>query len=55
MCEVADLPDPVWNTLERVERPGGLIIEKSLCPHGGYRDNIREPAERHLRRRGSCL
>ena len=34
MREVADLPDPVWNTLERVERPGGLIIEKVSVPMG---------------------
>ncbi len=34
MREVADLPDPVWNTLERIERPGGLLIEKVSVPMG---------------------
>ena len=34
MRKVADLPDPVWNTLERIERPDGLVIEKKSVPIG---------------------
>ena len=32
--EVAALPDPVGQVLERVERPNGLIIEKTAVPMG---------------------
>ena len=32
--EVAELPDPVGRVLERVERPNGLIIEKTAVPMG---------------------
>ena len=34
MRKVAELPDPVWNTLERIERPDGLVIEKKSVPIG---------------------
>ena len=32
--EVADLPDPVGKVLRRVERPNGLVIEKTAVPIG---------------------
>ena len=32
--QVADLPDPVGTVLRRVERPGGLVIEKTAVPMG---------------------
>ena len=32
--EVADLPDPVGRVLRRVERPNGLVIEKTAVPMG---------------------
>ena len=32
--EVADLPDPVGAVLSRVERPNGLVIEKTAVPMG---------------------
>jgi len=32
--EVAALPDPVGNILSRVERPNGLVIEKTAVPMG---------------------
>ena len=32
--EVADLPDPVGEVLRRVERPNGLVIEKTAVPMG---------------------
>ena len=32
--EVADLPDPVGSVLRRVERPNGLVIEKTAVPMG---------------------
>ncbi len=32
--EVADLPDPAGRVLERVERPNGLVIEKTAVPMG---------------------
>lgn len=32
--EVAELPDPVGKVLRRVERPNGLIIEKTAVPMG---------------------
>lgn len=31
---VADLPDPVGKVLERIERPNGLVIEKTAVPMG---------------------
>ena len=34
MAQVARLPDPVGRVLERVERPGGLLIEKASVPMG---------------------
>ncbi len=34
LAQVADLPDPVGRVLERVERPGGLIIEKTSVAMG---------------------
>ena len=34
MGEVADLPDPVGAVLERVERPNGMVIEKTAVPMG---------------------
>ena len=34
MREVALLPDPVWNSLGKVERPDGLVIEKMSVPIG---------------------
>ena len=34
MREVADLPDPVGRILSRVERPNGLLIEKTSVPMG---------------------
>lgn len=32
--EVADLPDPVGEVLEQVERPNGLLIQKTAVPMG---------------------
>ena len=32
--EVADLPDPVGRVMRRVERPNGLVIEKTAVPMG---------------------
>lgn len=32
--EVADLPDPVGTVFKRVERPNGLVIEKTAVPMG---------------------
>ena len=32
--EVAELPDPVGEVLRRVERPNGLVIEKTAAPMG---------------------
>lgn len=32
--QVAELPDPVGQVLRRIERPGGLIIEKTAVPMG---------------------
>ena len=32
--QVAQLPDPVGTVLRRVERPGGLVIEKTAVPMG---------------------
>ena len=32
--EVAELPDPVGAVLSRVERPNGLVIEKTAVPMG---------------------
>ena len=32
--EVADLPDPVGAVLSRVERPNGLVVEKTAVPMG---------------------
>ncbi len=34
ICDVASLPDPVGEVLERVERENGLIIEKTSVPIG---------------------
>ena len=34
MREVAALPDPVGRVLKRVERPNGLVIEKTAVPMG---------------------
>ena len=34
ILEVADLPDPVGKVLRRVERPNGLVIEKTAVPMG---------------------
>ncbi len=34
MREVAELPDPVGAVLSRVERPNGLVIEKTAVPMG---------------------
>ena len=34
MEEVAALPDPVGRVLKRVERPNGLVIEKTAVPMG---------------------
>ena len=34
MREVAALPDPVGEVLARVERPNGLVIEKTAVPMG---------------------
>ena len=32
--DVAGLPDPVGRVLERIERPNGLVIEKTAVPLG---------------------
>ena len=32
--EVAELPDPVGEVLARVERPSGIIVEKTAVPIG---------------------
>ena len=34
MTQVADLPDPVGAVLSRMERPNGLVIEKTAVPMG---------------------
>ena len=34
MRQVADLPDPVGQVLRRVERPNGLVIERTAVPMG---------------------
>ena len=34
MRQVADLPDPVGAVLSRVERPNGMVIEKTAVPMG---------------------
>ena len=34
MRQVADLPDPVGQVLKRVERPNGLVIERTAVPMG---------------------
>ena len=34
ILEVAALPDPVGRVLKRVERPNGLVIEKTAVPMG---------------------
>ena len=34
MRQVAELPDPVWNGLGKLERPDGLVIEKVSVPIG---------------------
>ncbi len=34
MREVANLPDPVGNAVRTIERPNGLVIEKTLVPMG---------------------
>ena len=34
MRQVADLPDPVGRVLRRVERPNGLVIERTAVPMG---------------------
>ncbi len=34
IAQVMDLPDPVGSVLERVERPNGLVIEKTSVPMG---------------------
>ena len=32
--QVASLPDPAWRVLRRIERPNGLVIEKTAVPMG---------------------
>ena len=34
ILEVASLPDPVGAVLKRIERPNGLVIEKTAVPMG---------------------
>ena len=34
ILEVANLPDPVGAVLKRIERPNGLVIEKTAVPMG---------------------
>ena len=34
ICQVADLPDPVGRILQHVERPNGLVIERTAVPMG---------------------
>ena len=44
--DVAALPDPVGRVLSHIERPNGLVIEKT----GRHRHHLREPPQRHQRR-----
>ena len=39
--EVAALPDPVGAVLSRVERPNGLVIEKTAVPMGSSPSSMR--------------
>lgn len=32
--QVAQLPDPAWQVLERIQRPNGLMVEKTAVPLG---------------------
>ena len=34
IIDVMRLPDPAWQVLERIERPNGLVIEKTAVPIG---------------------
>ena len=52
--EVAALPDPVGAVLHRVERPNGLVIEKTAVPMGVDCHHLREPPQRDQRRRRPC-
>ena len=45
--DVAALPDPVGAVLRRIERPNGLVIEKTARSHGCGGHHLREPAQRH--------
>ena len=47
--DVAALPDPVGQVLSRIERPNGLVIEKTAVPMGVIAI-IYEPPQRHQRR-----
>ena len=49
--EVAALPDPVGAVLSRVERPNGLVIEKTAVPMGVIAIIYERPAQCHQRRR----
>ncbi len=53
ILEVAALPDPVGRVLKRVERPNGLVIEKTAVPMGVIAI-IYEPPQRDQRRRRPC-
>ena len=46
--DVAALPDPVGRVLSHIERPNGLVIEKTA--DGRHRHHLREPPQRHQRR-----
>ena len=60
--EVAELPDPVGAVLSRVERPNGLVIEKTAVPMGVIaiiyesRPNVRsDAAALALKARPACV
>ena len=58
--EVASLPDPV-RVLERVERPNGLVIEKTAVPMGVIaiiyesRPNVTSDAAALAIKSGECM
>ena len=59
--EVAALPDPVGAVLRRIERPNGLVIEKTAVPMGVIaiiyesRPNVTSDAAALALKSGKCL
>ena len=48
------LADPVGEVVEGWVRPNGLRVERVRVPLGRGRHHLREPAQRHQRRRRAC-